>query len=195
DINEMMAPQAPEAPEPVIAESSDINEMMAPQAPEAPEPVITESSDINEMMAPQAPEAPEPVIAESSDINEMMAPEAPPSPQAVTEQEAQYAATPSQSMGMPSVSCPERFNDVEIPKTGKLCQIFAADFPATMVFHVTQPPQEVVQFYQNTQAYGASTAVKKRFMLQSDDKNTTIIISADGEGSQVDVLVKSSSVG
>jgi hypothetical protein len=79
---------------------------------------------------------------------------------------------------------------VPIPESGKLCQIFAADFPASMVLHVPQAPNTIVQFYQDTQLFGEAQVIKERFMMQSEDKNTTVIVSADGEGSQVDILVK-----
>jgi len=91
---------------------------------------------------------------------------------------------------LPSQSCPMSFNQVPIPESGKLCQIFAAEFPASMVLHVPQTPNSVVSFYQDSQLYSEVQAVKERFMLQTTDKNTTIIVSTDGEGSQVDILVK-----
>jgi hypothetical protein len=91
---------------------------------------------------------------------------------------------------MQAQSCPVTFNQVPIPESGKLCQIFAADFPASMVLHVPQVPNAIVQFYQDTQLFGEAQLIKERFMMQSEDKNTTVIVSADGEGSQVDILVK-----
>lgn len=87
--------------------------------------------------------------------------------------------------------CPDSFYDISLPSGGKLCQVFAADFPASMIFFVPSPPDQVINFYTNDASiFTSSKQVKDRFMLQSSDKNTTLIISADGDGSQVDVLIK-----
>lgn len=91
---------------------------------------------------------------------------------------------------MQTQSCPVNFYQVPIPESGKLCQIFATDFPASMVLHVPNEANAVVQFYQDTQLFGEAQLIKQRFMMQSEDKNTIVIVSADGDGSQVDILVK-----
>ncbi|MDT0596004.1 hypothetical protein [Glaciecola petra] len=97
----------------------------------------------------------------------------------------------SESMQIEAQACPESFYDISLPSGGKLCQVFAADFPASMIFFVPTSPEEVVNFYKNDSTqFTNSKQVKDRFMLQTSDKNTTLIISADGEGSQVDVLIK-----
>jgi len=95
--------------------------------------------------------------------------------------------------GLTAQTCPENFYQVKLPNNGKLCQVFAADLPASMIFFVPQLPEEVVAFYQQDSAIFSTTKqVKDRMLLQSEDKNTTLIISTDGNGTQVDVLVKSS---
>lgn len=105
--------------------------------------------------------------------------------------ESQTLTEISESMQIEAQDCPESFYDISLPSGGKLCQVFAADFPASMIFFVPTPPEEVINFYQNDSSlFTSSKQVKDRFMLQTSDKNTTLIISADGEGSQVDVLVK-----
>ncbi|MGQ8365290.1 hypothetical protein [Glaciecola sp. 1036] len=100
----------------------------------------------------------------------------------------------AQEAKMPEVEtahCPSVFNAVNIPQDGKLCQVFAADYPASMIFFVPKTPEEVVSYYQQNESFKNATQVKDRFMLQSEDKNTTLIISKDGGGTQVDILVKS----
>ena len=91
-------------------------------------------------------------------------------------------------------TCPDRFSDIKVPQNGKLCQVFAtnfpASFPASMVFFVPQTPQSVLAYYQEHQTSLVNVRkVKGRTMMQSDDKSTTVIISADGHGTQVDILV------
>ena len=95
--------------------------------------------------------------------------------------------------GISTQSCPNEFYAVKLPDNGKLCQVFAADLPASMIFFVPESPAQVIEFYQKDQAtYSITRQVKDRFMMQSGDKNTTLIISSDGQGTQVDVLVKTS---
>ncbi|AEP29013.1 hypothetical protein [Brumicola nitratireducens] len=91
-----------------------------------------------------------------------------------------------------SAGCPEDFNKVSIPVNGKMCQIFAADFPASMILFIPQTPEEVIQYYLASSAnFVEPKAIKQRTMLKSADNNTTLIISKDGGGTQVDILVKS----
>ncbi|MBF7074930.1 hypothetical protein ISG33_16125 [Glaciecola sp. MH2013] len=87
--------------------------------------------------------------------------------------------------------CPESFNNIDIPVNGKLCQIFAADFPASMILHIPQTPEEVVNYYlASSDKFVEPKTIKSRTMLKSVDNNTTLIISKDGNGTQVDILVK-----
>lgn len=87
-------------------------------------------------------------------------------------------------------TCPTDFYAIKLPNNGKLCQVFATELPASMIFFVPQPPSEVVAFYQqDVSAFSTKKQVKQRYVLQSSDKNTTLIISNDGKGTQVDVLV------
>ncbi len=91
-----------------------------------------------------------------------------------------------------SAGCPENFNTVSIPVNGKLCQIFAADFPASMILFIPQTPEEVIQYYlASSNNFVEPKTIKKRTMLKSADNNTTLIISEDGAGTQVDILVMS----
>lgn len=91
-----------------------------------------------------------------------------------------------------SAGCPEDFNKVSIPVNGKMCQIFAADFPASMILFIPQTPEEVIHYYLASSAnFVEPKTIKQRTMLKSADNNTTLIISKDGGGTQVDILVKS----
>lgn len=87
-------------------------------------------------------------------------------------------------------TCPTDFFQVDIPEGGKLCQIFATDLPASMVFFVPQPVQSVVNFYQNNAQFKPAQESLQRFIIRSNDNNITVIVSEDGSGTQVDILVK-----
>lgn len=90
-----------------------------------------------------------------------------------------------------AAGCPETFNQVDIPVNGKLCQIFAADYPASMILFIPQSPEEVVEYYLSSSVqFAEPKTVKQRTMIKSADNNTTLIISKDGGGTQVDILVK-----
>jgi hypothetical protein len=92
----------------------------------------------------------------------------------------------------PEQKCPSEFNQIKIPLDGKLCQIFAADYPASMVMFIPKAPNEVISNYLAAHPELTQTKqVKSRTLLQSKDKNTTLVVSADGQGTQVDILVKS----
>lgn len=88
-----------------------------------------------------------------------------------------------------SQPCPRAFFEVPIPEGGKLCQIFATDLPASMVLFVPQPLPDVIEFYQDEQQFQVAQKSEHRFIIKSNDSNATIILSADGAGTQLDVLV------
>jgi hypothetical protein len=112
------------------------------------------------------------------------------SPQTVTRVSSSPQVFTS-STGIQTQDCPTAFYQVKLPIDGKLCQVFAADLPASMIFFVAKAPSEIINFYQRDSAtYTITKQVKHRYMMQSSDKNTTLIISKDGSGTQVDVLVK-----
>lgn len=87
--------------------------------------------------------------------------------------------------------CPKQFHDVKIPENGKYCQSFAAELPASLVFFVAMQPSETVQFFiDKNQNFDVKKEVKNRIMLSNSDNSKTLIVSPDGVGSQVDILVK-----
>lgn len=101
--------------------------------------------------------------------------------------------TESEVVVLETHTCPKQFYQVQLPSDGKLCQVFAAELPASMIFFVPKSPSEVIRFYsQDPEAFAITKQVKDRYMLQTSDKNTTLIISSDGKGTQVDILVKTS---
>ena len=101
-------------------------------------------------------------------------------------------ASEEKMIAQPERKCPTEFNQIKIPLDGKLCQIFAADYPASMVMFIPKAPTEVISNYLAAHPELTQTKqIKSRTLLQSKDKNTTLVVSADGQGTQVDILVKS----
>ena len=91
----------------------------------------------------------------------------------------------------PTSMCPTNFYDVPLYPDARLCQVFADELPASMTYHADASMGEAQAFYQ--QHFGEKVTVeeqKGRIVISSGSNNLTIIVSQDGGGSQVDVLVK-----
>lgn len=89
--------------------------------------------------------------------------------------------------------CPSEFFGIPLSTEGRVCHIFAPDLPASMSYFIAKQPQVVKAFY--LEQYGKPDEilhVKGRFLLEYAKGQRMVIISADGEGSQVDILIKSS---
>ena len=88
--------------------------------------------------------------------------------------------------------CPTDFYDLPLFPNAKMCQIFGQSLPATMTYHATTDQQTTQEFY--IEALGEADSVsmlKGRIQLEYDGANKIIMISQDGAGTQIDVLVKS----
>jgi hypothetical protein len=60
-----------------------------------------------------------------------------------------------------------------------------------MILFVPQSPEEVVEYYLSSSInFIEPKVIKQRTMMKSADNNATLIISKDGGGTQVDILVK-----
>ena len=99
--------------------------------------------------------------------------------------------TPKSESSQPETSaCPSEFYDVPMPKNAKQCQPFDADFPASMVFFIAASPDKIVANYL---AEMPELALKgnhnNRVLMVNSKQNIRIIVSPDGEGAQVDILV------
>ncbi|MCF2949501.1 hypothetical protein L0668_15380 [Paraglaciecola aquimarina] len=95
---------------------------------------------------------------------------------------------------MHSEKCPESFYALPVLPQAKFCQQFSADLPASMSYHVNNDQQTAAQFYLEKMGQAQSQeTLKGRIVLQYKNGNKIVIISADGNGSQIDILVKSNS--
>jgi hypothetical protein len=87
--------------------------------------------------------------------------------------------------------CPTDFFTLPIVSDAKFCQTFAAELPATLSYHANLAIDTAKSFY--TEALGApesESMIKGRIVLVYQAGKQTVIISPDGQGSQVDILVK-----
>ena len=89
--------------------------------------------------------------------------------------------------------CPTNFYQLPLFPGAKLCQVFADGVPASMIYHASADQQTTQLFYQQNLGEADNVILLKgRILMEYADSTKIIVISKDGNGSQVDVLVKSS---
>ncbi|TRY32197.1 hypothetical protein FM019_09855 [Aliiglaciecola sp. M165] len=94
--------------------------------------------------------------------------------------------------GYSAQSCPAQFHSLPLYPEAKLCQLFDDALPASLTYHATTDQQSTRDFY--TSELGEADSIqelKGRIVLEYENANKIIVISKDGAGTQVDVLVKS----
>jgi hypothetical protein len=96
------------------------------------------------------------------------------------------------SFAMSDGPCPADFFQLPLHPQARLCRVFADELPASLTYHVDTDQQSASAFYQQQLGQAQSIrSLKGRTILQYKGKQQTIIISDDGKGSQIDILVKS----
>lgn len=90
-----------------------------------------------------------------------------------------------------SKTCPVDFYTLPIVTDAKFCQQFSTTPPASLSYHTQQQQTSTKQFYLDTFGPAEDEQVLKgRIVLQYSQGQKIVIISPDGQGSQVDILVK-----
>lgn len=91
-----------------------------------------------------------------------------------------------------STPCPSSFFDLPLYPLARLCLVFDQQLPASLTYHAKADQDTTKGFYleQLGQAQSEQSS-KGRIVLQYNSGKHTIVISPDGAGSQVDILVKS----
>ena len=94
--------------------------------------------------------------------------------------------------GPDTQSCPADFYQLPIYPGASLCQVFAEQLPASLTYHAKAQQDEARAFFiQQLGEAEAEKSLKGRILLEYNGGSQIIVISKDGDGSQVDVLVKS----
>lgn len=89
------------------------------------------------------------------------------------------------------VACPTDFYQLPLVPNATYCQIFDQDLPASMSYFAALPQAEVKAFYLESLGQPDKDDTEHgRIVLLFKQGQHTVIISADGSGSQVDMLVK-----
>lgn len=92
----------------------------------------------------------------------------------------------------PESLCPGSFYQLNISEDARLCHLFADQLPASLSYHSDHLPEETAIFYR-AQMNDSSTLskVNDRILIESKNRSKIIVISKDGQGSQIDILVTS----
>ena len=89
-------------------------------------------------------------------------------------------------------SCPENFYTLPLYPSAKFCQLFAEELPASMSYFASSNQQTTKEFY--VEQLGQAEDEKMlhgRIVLQYSNGQKVVVISKDGQGSQIDILIKS----
>ncbi|RDV28984.1 hypothetical protein DXV75_00510 [Alteromonas aestuariivivens] len=99
-------------------------------------------------------------------------------------------ASAQSEINQPDVApCPADFFSVTIPEQARQCQMFDVDVPASMVFYTPQDKSTVMAYYQSTLPALQVRSTFNERTLMAIGNQLRIVVSPDGNGSQVDILV------
>lgn len=87
--------------------------------------------------------------------------------------------------------CPQSFFETPLYPQARLCHLFDDTMPATLSYHADSTPLQAKTFYLEQLGQPQSNEIKRgRHVLQYDDAARIVVISEDGDGSQIDILIK-----
>ncbi|MFT5839845.1 MAG: hypothetical protein ACI9UT_002356 [Flavobacteriales bacterium] len=88
--------------------------------------------------------------------------------------------------------CPQDFYTLPLYPNAKFCQLFAGELPASISYFVISNQQTAKAFYLKQLGQAEDEKMLKgRIILQYDNAQKVVVISKDGQGSQIDILIKS----
>jgi len=91
-----------------------------------------------------------------------------------------------------SATCPADFYTLPLYPNAKFCQLFAEELPASMSYFAISDQQTAKAFYLEKLGQAEDEKMLKgRIVLQYSNGQKVVVISKDGQGSQIDILVKS----
>ena len=91
-----------------------------------------------------------------------------------------------------STTCPDDFFTLPLYPNAKFCQLFADELPASMSYFAVSDQQTTKAFYLEQLGQAEDEKILKgRIVLQYANGQKVVVISKDGQGSQIDILIKS----
>ncbi|MEH6710684.1 MAG: hypothetical protein V7733_05680 [Paraglaciecola polaris] len=89
--------------------------------------------------------------------------------------------------------CPTSFYGTVLSNDASACHIFADTLPASLTYHSKVSPNELQAFFrQQIDGPITQSVSQNRILIRLTDNRKIIVISPDGDGSQVDILVNPS---
>ena len=99
---------------------------------------------------------------------------------------------PMQQQISRSLSCPEDFHSLPLFPNARFCQLFDSELPASMSYFAISDQQSAKDFYIDKLGQAEDEQLLKgRIVLQYAQGQHVVVISKDGQGSQIDILIKS----
>lgn len=90
-------------------------------------------------------------------------------------------------------NCPQNFYALPLYPNAKFCQLFDKQLPASLTYFAISNQQTAKAFYLEQLGQAEDEQMLKgRIVLQYANGQKVVIISKDGQGSQIDILIKSS---
>jgi hypothetical protein len=91
-----------------------------------------------------------------------------------------------------SATCPAEFYTLPLYPNAKFCQLYAQGLPASMSYFASSDQQSAKDFYINQLGQAEDEKMLNgRIVLQYSKGQKVVVISEDGQGSQIDILIKS----
>lgn len=91
-----------------------------------------------------------------------------------------------------SLTCPADFYTLPLYPNAKFCQLFEQGLPASMSYFAISDQQSAKNFYINQLGQAEDEKMLNgRIVLQYSNGQKVVVISKDGQGSQIDILIKS----
>lgn len=102
-----------------------------------------------------------------------------------------HTETSASTSAASSKACPSEFFTLPLYPKASLCQLFDQQLPASLIYHANTDQDATKAFYQDALGEPQTHKTSKgRIVMQYQDGQHIIIISPDGQGTQVDILVK-----
>ncbi|MEP1448078.1 MAG: hypothetical protein ABJK37_18390 [Paraglaciecola sp.] len=112
----------------------------------------------------------------------------PSTPEKLTASDSESTSTSQSSSPM----CPADFFSLPLYPNAKFCQLFAHGLPASMSYFAISDQQSTKDFYINQMGQAEQEKMLNgRIVLQYSNGQQIVVISKDGQGSQIDILIKS----
>ncbi|GAB3011936.1 hypothetical protein [Bowmanella dokdonensis] len=84
--------------------------------------------------------------------------------------------------------CPAGFHDMPMMPEARFCQLFDGGVPASLSYFVALAPAQALSFYQQELGEQDARVESHRYVMEK--ANWVVVISPDGTGSQIDILIK-----